>query len=270
MEESIRVAVGVISRTRVAVVLVILGLLLPAQLLAAVSPATAVVGAVLGLVAPVTLLVIFLTDLEKDRHYTIPSIVGGLLRAFGALLIAYLLAVALILPIIVVATLFAVVLANGGAISSSQIDPVRGGIIVASLLAIAGFFSPLLLVLPVCLVEHDGPWRALKRTWALSRPRRNSVRVVVVALVAVTVAIGLIRSVGGVGPLAAAVTLSVVILVVDAALVAVLYETLVVDSPPGRALLLAVPVAVRSRELAAAGTFRESTHRSSKSRRRRR
>lgn len=270
MEELIRAAFGVISRTRVAVVLVILGLLLPAQLLAAVSPSTAMVGAALGLVAPVVLLVVFLSDLANDRRHSIPAILGALLRVFGAFLIVLLLGFVLIFAIEVVAMTFAVVLANGGAISSFQVDSVRFGIVVASLLAIAAFFAPLLLVLPVCLAEEAGPWQALKRTWALARSRRNLIRVVVVVLVAVTVAIGLIRALGGAVPLAAAVALSIVVLVVDVAILAVLYETLVVDNPPGGSPLAAVPGAVRSREAAAAGTFRESTHQSRKSRRRRR
>ena len=269
MAELFRAAFGVISRTRVAVALVILVSVL-AQLLVALSRSLVLIGGILGWVAPVALFVVFLTDLDTDRRYSVPSIIGSLLRAFGALLIAYLLAVALLLAIALVGTWVAVVLANGGAISSSQLDPVRFGIIGASLLAVAAFFAPLLLVLPVCLNEHDGPWRALRRTWALSRSRRNSVRVVVVVLVAATVAIALIRAVGGIAPLAASVTLSMVALIVDVAVLAVLYETLIVDSPPGRSLLQPVPVVGRPREVAAAAIFRESSHRSRKSRRRHR
>jgi hypothetical protein len=269
MQELVRAAFGVISRTRVAVALVVLVLAL-AQLLAALGPSTALVGGVLGLVAPVALFVVFLTDLDADRRYSIPSIIVSSLRAFGAFLILDVLAVALVLPIAVVGTSVDALLANGGAISSSQLDPVRFGIIGASFLALAAFFAPLLLVLPVCLNEHDGPWRALKRTWALSRSRRNWVRVVVVVLVAVTVMIEAIRAVGGIAPLAASATLSMAALIIDVAVLAVLYETLIVDSPPGRPMLQPVTVLGRPREVAAAGTFRDSSNRSRKSRRKHR
>ena len=270
MAELVRAAFGVISRRRVAVVLVILVLAL-AQLLVAASRSLAVIGGILGWVAPVALFVVFLSDLDPGRRNSIPSIIGSLLRAFAAFLILVVLAVALLLAIAFVGTWVAVVLVNGGAISFSQSDPVRFGIIGASLLALAAFFAPLLLLLPVCLTERDGPWSALKRTWALSRSRRHCVRVVVAVLVAISVAVGLIRAVGGIASLAASVTLSMVAFIVDIAVLAVLYDTLIVDSPPGRSPLHHVPIVGRPRELAAAGTFRESAaHRSRKSKRRHR
>jgi hypothetical protein len=268
MRTLITAAFGLISRRRLAVALAVLALQLPSQLLE-LSRTTATLGAVVGWAALVLLLLVFLSD-GRGRPYPVVRTLVALLRAFGSLLIIVLIATVLLLLMAFVGTWLVVVLANAIAMTGPQVQQAQFVMLILCAVLLVALISPLwLLLLPVCLEERGGPWAAVKRSWRLSRSRWRLAWLASVASLSLIVPAALFHSLGGIGPVALSMALSTVAFVLGAALGVALYRSLVAQSAAATTAvgLLLVP---RSREVAAAGTFRASGHQGRRSRRRQR
>lgn len=254
MRTLISAAIGLISRRRLAVVLVVLAVQLPSQLLVQVSPTSAALGAVVGLAALVVLLLVFLSD-GSGRAYPVVRTLVALLRALGSFVIFCLLATALLLVMTVIGTWFVIVLDKAITMTEPQVQQALAATQTLRAVLFVALTAPYwLLVLPVCLEEHGGPWAALKRIWSLSRSRWRLAWLASIASLSLTVPAALIRNPGGIGPVALSMALVTVAFVLDAALSVALYRSL----------------AAQCAATTAAGTFRPGDHQRRKSRRRQR
>jgi hypothetical protein len=247
VRELLAAAAGLISRRRGIVLVIAVGALLPAELLAR-TPAsqfgalTYIGGVALNVIA-VVLVAVLLADLQGRplTSITLSGILGASVRSFGALLIAACLLLLLAVPIVLAVRL---------ALPSLSLprDSAGWGVLSAAVLVV---FAPVELVVPVCLRERGGPWWSLKRAWSLSRPRRLQIWALLGGLAVLAAAYGQLSHVPGLAPLAALIACSIVSAVLQAALVAVIYVRLVAEEPPPP-----VVATVRSRARAAEGTFR--------------
>jgi hypothetical protein len=238
-------------------VLVVLGaVMLPAMLLEKVPPTVGgpadVLGSVIYLVATTLLVAVFLAGLRGLGPKTIDA--GSVLTATIRAFVAFVIAEVPILPIMLF--VLGVMRSQPAVVRDLALDAV-----VAPWFAV---IAPVLLATPVCLSERGGPWWSLKRAWSLSRPRRGQVRLLLMGLELTGLALGLLTHLPGPLSLATLIT-APAIAVAQAALLAVLYVRLVAEEPPAPALL-----PVRSRQQAAAGTFRTTNRRNAAPRRNRR
>jgi hypothetical protein len=126
-------------------------------------------GLFLTLVARVTIVLILLSDLRSEqleRDAITQRIGSATLRTIGSALI-----LALSLGLVFgVATLV---------VLSALHAPASIGLVEALALLVSVWFAPLGLVVPVCLTEKGGPFWALGRAWALSRPLRGQMRLTI-------------------------------------------------------------------------------------------
>ena len=238
-----------------------LGLLLPAELLSR-APVFHLwglpdIGDLLTLVSTVALVAVFLADLQDRplKSITLSAIIRASLGSLECLFIVYLLLLLLALPAVAAASLAPPSL-------DRSIDPAA-----RALLVVAGVFPGVVfaLLIPVRVGEHGGPIWALKRAWSLSVPRRVQVWLLMGGLWVASVAYGQLSHAPGLAPLAILIFCSLVYAVLEAALVSVFYERLVSEEPPAP-----VVAAVRSRALAAEGTFRSANGRRARPHRRHR
>jgi hypothetical protein len=229
----------------------------------------ATLGEVVGWAALVVLLLVFLSD-GSGRAYPVVRTLVALLRAFGSLLIVILMATVVVLLTASIGTWLVVVLANAIAMAGPQVQQAQFVILILCVVLLFALIAPFgLLLLPVCLEERGGPWAAVKRSWRLSRSRWRLAWLASVASLSLTVPAFLIRRLGGIGPVALSMALSTVAFVLDAALAVALYRSLVAQSTAATTAV-GLPLVPRSREVAAAGTFRASGHQGRRSRRRQR
>jgi hypothetical protein len=255
----ISAAAGLIAAKRRAVLVVLGAVLLPGVLLekihSSVGGPTLLfgdLGAVLYAVATTLLVAVFLAGLRtsESTRIEVRLVLTATIRAWIAIFIAE----APILPIALIVL---------GAVGSQPVvlrDLAFDAVLTPWFVVIA----PALLATPVCLSERGGPWWSLKRAWSLSRPRRGQLRLLLLGLSIAGDALAMLIHLPGPLPLATLIT-GPAIAVAQAALLAILYVRLVAEEPAARAQL-----AVRSREQAAAGTFRASNRRNTGPRRNRR
>jgi hypothetical protein len=255
MGSLIRTAIGLISRKRRAVasavaLLVVPGLILPQ--IGASAAAAAAVGEWIVLAGIVVLQVVFLTE-GGERSYSIRRVVTAVLKEAAAYLLLTVIAFLILSPVtVLVAVLFA---------SKAALTLIVGAMLVALVVLALPIVT---FLFPVCLDESGGPWTAVRATWKLCRPSWLLVYPVILACFCLGAPAILLRFVGGVGPVSASVVLSAVLAPVNTALLVALYLSLAEKQKAAIADELAVP---RSRQTAAAGTFRQ---RQSKPARRRR
>ena len=246
MRELIGSSAALVARRFRYVAIISLGLALPGDVLlqapAWLKTPLPAVGGGLSVVAAMALVAVLLADLKGPMPSTASasSIVRACLRCAGAYLVAGVLA----LPVAVAAA----------ELSNYQKAVPSGVALELLLLPLWLFFIPILLAMPVCFNEIGGPAWALKRGWALSRPRRNQVRALLGGLFVAGILFGLLSYADGFVPLAAHITLSVAQAVVQAAFLAVLYDRLTAEEPP----IVLAPALPRSPAVAAEGTFRAS------------
>jgi hypothetical protein len=210
------------------VVVVAIGIALPGAILVEAPGDTsgfiAILGAGVALLASVTLVLVLLRDLQSRPlalASIVPSVVGATLRTIGAsLILAALSAVPWLGGFIVIVSLL-----GGGSAAVA--------VAVALAILVSAFFAPLSLVVPVCLNEHGGPWWALNRAWAISRPRRWQARLLLGGWLILTFGASWVLHGFGpaVAPSVALIVLNVAITVVAAGFLAVLYERLTREPP---------------------------------------
>jgi hypothetical protein len=249
MRELFEAAIGVASRRRREVLLVAVGLLLPVALLSQVpawrGSALDIIGGGLDFAASLVLIAVFLADL---RHAPLSTLkVSSILRAYVRVFLAFGIAAVIAIPIGL-----AVVLAARW----QQAVPYSFAF-ESLLIPVFVFFAPIYLLEPVCLSEPGGPRWSLKRAWALSRPRRGQIRVLVGGIWILTAASGALRCVAGFAPLATLIALIVALTIIEAALLAVFYDRLVAEEPPAPP----APRLIRAPVQAAAGTIRATKRR---------
>jgi hypothetical protein len=213
----------VVARRLGFVVVVAIGIALPGEILVEAPGDTsgliAIVGIVVTLLASVTLVLVLLRDLQSRSlplASIVPSVVRATLRTIGAFLI---LAVLSVIPLFI-GTVLVVSLFHGGSAAVA---------VTIVLVGMVTFFAaPVSLVVPVCLSEDGGPWWALNRAWAISRPRRGQARLLLGGLSVLTFGVSwLLRGFGpAAAPSAALILVAVVGTVVAAGFLAVLYERL--------------------------------------------
>lgn len=242
MRSLISGAYRLISESRREAALAVALLVVPGLILPQIGGSAKAVGGWIAVAGVVVLQVVFLTKGES-RSYSIGRIVTALLKEAGAYLI---LVVILLLIVIPLAFLAAVLFASKAALTL---------MVVAVLVAFLVLAVPMIAFLfPVCLDESGGPWAAIRSTWKLCRPSWRLVYLVTLVGFCLGAPAALLRIVGGIGPVSASVALSALVAPVNTALLVALYLSLVEKRQAASAVQLTVP---RSRETAAAGTFRQ-------------
>jgi hypothetical protein len=192
------------------------------------SPGASIFGAVLTLVASVTLVLVMVSDLQSRPLLlasSVSPVVNATIRTIGAFLVLLAL---LIIPLFVAMGVIVLVLGHGGPATLPE-----GVALLGLLMIVEVFLAPLSLVVPISLNEAGGPRWALQRAWAISAPRRGQVRLVLGGWEVLTSGfLFVLRGFGqATGPSVATVVVAVVGDVVAAALLAVLYELLTRESP---------------------------------------
>lgn len=258
MREMLAAGAGLVSRRRGAVLVVAVTVLLPAQVLSRAPVwGFGLIGSWILLMANVALVAILLADLQHRslKSITLRAITGASLRLFAAYLIA-------VFFLLLLALTIAIGIKLGRPSLGSSVGPASADLLAA---AMSFLLVPFSLLTPVCLREHGGPWWSLKRALSLSRPRRGQIWLLLGGLWIAQLAYLQLRHVPGLAPLAALIACSVLYAVLQAILISVFYARLISEEPAAPQ-----PVGVRSRAVAAEGTFRESKSHRTKQRPRRR
>jgi hypothetical protein len=228
-----------VLRHRLSYVLVItIVLALPGEFLsheAGANFAREMGGAVLSLVASVSLVLVLISDLGArplERDSTIQRIASATIRTIGAYLI-------MITP-------FFFAFATAAAVAVA-VAPHSSWIALLSVLSVlvSVWLAPLSLVVPVCLNEDGGSMWALGRAWAMSRPSRAQMRILLGGLTVLENALTwLVRATGsGTALMAAVIALSTVGAVLSAGLLAVFYHRAVAGETPLTSSALYKPIA---------------------------
>jgi hypothetical protein len=264
MGEILRSAIDIVSRRRLEVALIVLGIQLPATLIAelprldpALGPLTWL-GIAIGQLADVALIAVLLDELRGRPVQSLE--VGRVLLAAVRALLAFALAVALVAvvmtPLLLVSLLVTMPFLSAAVTSDTAYRTAVAVITLPVLALILLAAAPLfLLIAPVCLTEPGWPWRVVRRSWTLARGWRK--RLIALAFIYFVVGLpGAILSLTfGWFVALAWIPANLAAGAVFSAALAVIYLRLSVQRER-EARILHEP-GIPARELAAAGTFRE-------------
>jgi hypothetical protein len=230
MRELVLATASVLMRRLGYVLIVVILIELPGEILiqsAGASASRSLGGEVLTLAASVTMVLVLLRALQSRSlplTSIVPGVLGATLRTIAAALI---LAIPLGVGVIVAASLIL-----SFAPSTTAVTAIDVLTVVVSVLA-----APFSLVVPVCLNENGGPVWALRRAWAISRPRRMQMWILLGGLTLLTYASAwLVSGDASAQPSADLIGVSIgaalLVAVLSAGLLAVFYQALTAQDPP--------------------------------------